>query len=186
MKIKLVVLFLFFYGVSFGQILNDTIFKINGDTIECKITLINELNIFYDMEMIKALVMSKEEIKEYIVHSSNNPKIVVDTTLNELTNDTITNNLYAQHPLNIQGEIQYINSADLYAAGNELKKFSKAYFNGLSISIGGYFLAFIGGAMMSPGIVIVGIIGSLFGYIYMIASHNKIGKAGDLIMHSTR
>lgn len=151
----LAILFITFYIGVFGQNFNDIIYATNGDIINCKITLVNDTSIFFDISV------KKNKTKQGYIPISEVKEFKINTAVNDST-ITATNTLYM--------------------AGQELKKFTRNYYNGLLIVVSGGFASFIGALAPSAVIGVGGVLISFVGTIIIYESHTKIGKAGDLIM----
>ncbi len=119
---------------------------------------------------------NKELIDQKEIKKENDRELVKEKTLHEDKNKEI---VYSKE----EQPILSVNTEGLYMAGFELKEFYKVYYSGLGVICTGSLVSIIGGVIISPGILIIGGITTIVGYVVTVASHMKIGKAGDLIMN---
>jgi hypothetical protein len=80
----LLVFFLLILKGTFAQEYRDKIIKLNNDTIVCKITLINQGNVFYNSKKggQNSMYISREEINRIILDSLSKP-IIIDSNFNK-------------------------------------------------------------------------------------------------------
>ena len=82
MKKLIFILFIFLLKctLAFSQDFNDKIITLAGDTIRCQITLVNNNNIFYNIQVkrnIKNEYISLQKVKNYILDKDSKPEIYV-------------------------------------------------------------------------------------------------------------
>ncbi|MBI2271403.1 MAG: hypothetical protein HYU69_13750 [Bacteroidetes bacterium] len=80
---------IFTYETLHSQELRDKLIKLSGDTIVCRITLINDNNIFFDYNYKKGKIrneyLSTRELKGYILDTNNKAEILARGILKDTT-----------------------------------------------------------------------------------------------------
>lgn len=154
---------------SFGQY-QDELILTSGDTLPCKITLVNDHNIFYEYKPGKKIIStytSKEKIRSYVFGRNGDALVIASSSRDTLVNNAqnnqiiIRNNRYYH-----QGErigIQELKSF-LYTCPSSRMRFIKGrslmYISIPFQTLGGYFIGYGLGAELFPSYV--------NGYFYMV------------------
>jgi hypothetical protein len=191
MKKFLLIIFVLLTVCGYSQKYMDKIIKTNGDTINCQITSINDIYIFFNVQKNNLNIIDHlplTVVKWYILDESSNPKIT-KTTFTQPSN-------YTQKTDSLALYKQLANSQ--YNAGLELKKAGKIYFIGTGVLFAGAGVAVIGATIKitkknangviyetSTGSLPVVYVGSaicFIGLLTQITAFANIWKSGEIFV----
>lgn len=162
----------------FGQDFNDLIITKQHDTIKCKITLVNDQNIFYDYKAkknkIKSEFISLEHVSSFKYSNSNQLSVqeYKEKELNQPKND------------NIKAEVQ-VN--EIQQAGELLQKFHKEYKYGWALMLVGTTVI-----ALNPitGLATLGVLAggalSISGFVTQFISFSRVGEAGERLVYYSK
>jgi hypothetical protein len=69
-------------------------------------------------------------------------------------------------------------------AGEYLQKYSRQYYLGTGLMVGGYIIALAAIPGENPGLIVAGGLATVGGFVVQLLSHRHIGRAGELLQQS--
>jgi len=184
MKKTVLILLTNLWLLSNAQNFKDKIITLKDDTINCKITLVDNNSVFYDVE-IKNIIRNKSiflvQIKSFIIDKDSKPEVLFSKLKKQIDKNStmyeIDNNL---RDILISDEIASKNII-IKKCGIELKKFTSIYNTGTFFGLLGTALIFV-----VPVTPFIGGGIALIGFVTILIAHQKINSAGEYLLESVK